>query len=287
MKKSNKRAVIGMAGALALGTAVSAGTLAPAHADATGQYTCTLSLGAVPMAVSGSLTLPASVPAGSQLGGKPASMGVTIPAAVVTALATALPGLQSVGGTASGVMFPVTGGSALPLNDLTIGQTAPTADGLTLADDTTTKSVRAPKLPGDYPVTMPSAFSFTPIANIAGTIAPLPAVPCTTDSPQTVATMHVVKAAPKITLALLNKPITTAKQPKIGTTVKYSGLNATGKVVAVEGTKQLASGTLSSGKRTLVLPKLSKGSHTIKVLYKGSASTKAGSKSITFTVTRR
>lgn len=289
MKKFHNRAsAIGMAGALALGAVATVGAVSPADA-VTSQYTCTLTgLGPVPMGVTGTLTLPASVPAGSSLGGKAASMGVTIPAAVVTGLLGAISGLQSVGGSASGVTFPVTGGDTLTLNDLSIGQTVPAGDGtLTLADDTTTKAAKAPLVPGTYPVMMPADFTFTPIGGFAGGVtSALTPVPCHTDSPAQVASMKVVKAASTTTVKLVNAPVTTAKHAKLATTVKAAGFTPTGKVVAMEGTRTLVSGTLSSGRKTLVLPLLKRGSHTIKVLYKGDTSTRTSSRSITFTVKR-
>ena len=40
------------------------------------------------------------------------------------------------------------------------------------------------------------------------------------------------------------------------------------------------------GKKTLRLPKLKRGTHTVKIIYKGNATTKASGKSITFRVRR-
>ena len=144
MKKYNQRAAaFGMAGALALGTVVSAGVMAPADA-ATGTYTCTLSapLGDQPMSVVATVALPASVESGRSISGLASTMGVTIPAAIVSALAGAIPGLQTLGGSATGVTLPVTGAPDLVLNDITIPQTASTATALPLLGSTTTKSLQ-------------------------------------------------------------------------------------------------------------------------------------------------
>ncbi len=282
-------AAIGMAGALALGTVASVGALTAADA-ASGTYTCTLTapLNDQPLQITGTLTLPASVQSGSSLSGLAGTMGVTLPQQIVAALGTAIPGLSAVGGTATGVQLPVTGGSALTLGDLTIPQTTPATDGsLTMVADTVTKSGRAP-LPGDYPVTMPKSFAFTPVGTVGGLQVPLgDPVPCTTGSPAAMGTMHVVKATSKITrLRLKNAPITRTERARLLTVVRAAGGAAKGKVVAKQGSRKLAAGTLSHGRKVLLLPRLGVGRHTVKVVYRGNAGTKRTVRSITFRVRR-
>jgi hypothetical protein len=87
---------------------------------------------------------------------------------------------------------------------------------------------------------------------------------------------------------LKNAPITTAKHAKIGVkVVNGNGAAAAGTVVAKEGTKTLAKGTLgSTGKKTLVLPLLKKGFHKIVVKYKGNATTTGSKDVVKFTIKR-
>ena len=76
---TNKRAAaIGMAGALALGTVASVGSMTTANgAELATTYTCLLATGPMDLPVTGSLAFPDSVPTGSSLSGLPASMSVT------------------------------------------------------------------------------------------------------------------------------------------------------------------------------------------------------------------
>jgi Family of unknown function (DUF6801) len=283
---NNKRAAaIGMAGALALGTVASVGSMTSADA-ATSVYSCTLSVSPtpVPLGLTGSLTMPASVESGRNLAGVPTTMGVTLPAALVTQLTGAL-GIKQLGGSATGVGLPIVpaaGGAAvgtLPITGLTIPLTGATAgQDASLIGTGTTGSLKAP-LPGDYVVEMPTAFNFLPTSDSP---VPLGTVPCKSSSPASLATMHVVKAASTTTLKVKGTP-SASKGTKLLAIVKAAGSGASGKVVAKEGTKTLKSGTLSNGRKVLALT-LKKGKHTIKVLYKGNAGTKASSKSITFRV---
>ena len=285
MKKfSTKRAAaLGMTSALALGTVVSAGVVAPAVADAAGTtYTCTLTgLGDKPMTVSGSLTLPSTVQAGQNLANKAVRMGVNMDPALVGSLGGVLAGLfgtppSAIGGSASGVAFPVASSTALPVGAITIPQTPPSASGLALAGTGTTVSHRAPLTPGSYVVSMPSNFVFNAVGTFPAPVgnASLGAVPCKTNTPASLGTMKVVKAT-STTTAKLVAPATRTKQGKIAATVKAAGYAARGRVAAFEGTRQLGKAIwLSSGKATIVLPLLRKGAHTITVKYLGNASAK-------------
>jgi Family of unknown function (DUF6801)/Bacterial Ig-like domain (group 3) len=289
---TNKRAAaIGMAGALALGTVASVGSMTSADAaSAATQYACVIMGNTVPLSVVGDVKLPSSVPSGSSLAKLPATMDVTLPAVLVGQLATAL-GITSLGGTTTDAALPMGAAGSIPLSALTIASTpvsSPTA-ALPLHASGATGAATAPA-PGSYAVTMPKSFTFNPTSNSP---VPLPPVSCTLPAgtaPAALGTLVVTqssttsKAVSKVALKLKNAPITTSKHAKLLAIVTAAGKSATGKVVAKEGTKTLASGTLTSGRKTLLLPKLKKGAHTIKVLYKGNATTKASSKKISFTV---
>ncbi|MEU6346608.1 Ig-like domain repeat protein [Streptomyces sp. NPDC046977] len=73
------------------------------------------------------------------------------------------------------------------------------------------------------------------------------------------------------------------KQAKVSVNVTSSGTTPTGKVQIVDGAKVLATGTLSNGKVTVTLPKLSKGTHKLHAHYLGSSTVNAGNGS-TFTI---
>jgi hypothetical protein len=295
-KFSTKRAAaLGMTSALALGTVVAAGVEAPADAaSASSSYNCTLTapIGTVPLAVAGSLSLPSTVQAGQNLGGRAVTMNVTMPKPLVDGLLAALAATQigapsAIGGQSTDVTFPVAGTSAIPAGTLAAPQAGPAADGsLTIAGAGKTLAHRAPLTPGSYVLSMPGDFSFTPYGTFGSLgVQPMGApVPCHTDAPASLGTMKVVKATSSTSAKLANAPVTRAKHGKIATVVKAAGYAAKGTVVAKEGTHTLKAATLKGGKATLVLPLLKKGAHTITVLYKGNASAKSSSKTLRFTV---
>ncbi len=114
-------------------------------------------------------------------------------------------------------------------------------------------------------------------------------IPCTLPAAGTgrIGTMKVVAKYSSVTKAKLkNAPITRTKHAKIATTVvNGNGDAAAGKVIAKEGSKVLAKGTLTAtGKKTLVLSLLKKGVHKVVVKYKGNSTTEASKKVVKFTV---
>jgi hypothetical protein len=291
--RTKRAAAVGMAGALALGTVVSAGVMSPADAAAAATpYTCTLTapIGDQTMTVSGSLSLPSSVQSGQNLANRAVTMGVNMDPTLVGTLATALAGVfgsapTAIGGSASDVAFPVAGSSALPVGKITIPQTTPTASGLALTGTGKTAAHRAP-LPGDYVVSMPKDFTFNAVGTFTGVgDAALGDVPCHTDSPATLGTMHVVKATSRTT-ATLAAPSRTSRATKVIAKVRAAGYAAKGTVIAKLGTKTVDSATLRSGKATLNLGKLKAGKHTVKVFYKATKANKASSDSLAFTTKR-
>ncbi|MCW2764311.1 MAG: phosphate transporter substrate-binding protein PhoT family [Nocardioides sp.] len=70
-------------------------------------------------------------------------------------------------------------------------------------------------------------------------------------------------------------------------TVTLAGLStkATGSVKIKDGSKTLASKSLSGGKANVTLPKLAKGKHTLKIIWAGNANATGSSK--TFTITQK
>jgi hypothetical protein len=301
VKLINKRVTaFGAAGALVAGTMFSGALIAPANA-ADSSYTCqgtTGPLGDIPVsAVSPFGVLP--VPSGSTVPAEAFAMTATVPVDILGVVVALVPGATTLGANlqqASMTLVPQAGGTSksVPLSGLTAPSTPFTlAAPLELPITGSTTSFVAPA-PGVYDVKLPASFGFVPIANGAP-IPGIPALPCALSAGQTgvigtmTVTEPVAKEASTTTVRLKNAPITTAKRARLAVTVKQAdGDPATGKVLAKEGSKVLVKATSLSdlGKKTLRLPKLKRGKHTVKVIYKGNATTKASSKSITFRVRR-
>lgn len=281
MKSFNKSrvAAFGMSGALALGTVASVGAITPASAlEST--YGCPTSTGTV-------LEIPVSVAnpfAGSYLPGEavpsvPVQMNATLTPAVLGLIGLLLPpGTTEISGTITGAAMGV-GSQAVPLNDMAAPTTTIDPTGTVLPVAGTTSPFTA--VPGNHQVNLPSSLVFTP------TGLPALALTCNLSGPSSVGAMSVAKYDSTTTAKLKNAPITTAKRARILARVVSNGAPAAGQVVAKEGSKVLAKGTLSDlGKKVLRLPLLKRGSHTIVVVYKGNGTTKVSRKSLTFRVRR-
>lgn len=287
MKTLNKSrvAAIGMAGALAVGTVASLGAITPAGAANT-TYTCTLPImGAVDLPVSTPSPLPAEMLPGEVVPAHAEQVRVTLPDNVVGGLKFL--GYSSVSGTVTDTAYTV-GSGTLPLTGLTAPDTAlPAAGSLTLPMTGQAGAFTAPTTLGSLPVSLPSTFTFIP-ATPGGPIASVPCVLKTGTSSLLGTSNVVAKYSSKTVAKLKNAPITTAKHAKIGVkVVNGNGAAAAGTVVAKEGTKTLAKGTLgSTGKKTLVLPLLKKGFHKIVVKYKGNATTTGSKDVVKFTIKR-
>lgn len=78
------------------------------------------------------------------------------------------------------------------------------------------------------------------------------------------------KAAAKAKLTLVKKKVKKSKRAKVKVAVTAAGTTPTGKVVVKERGKKLASLTLANGKAKAKLPKLSKGKHKLRAVYRGS-----------------
>ena len=83
------------------------------------------------------------------------------------------------------------------------------------------------------------------------------------------------------------KTIKSTVKGKFAVTVKATGVTPTGSVSIKEGSKVLASSkAIKSGKLTVTLPKLKKGSHKLTITYNGSETVKAGTKTVTIKVVK-
>ncbi|MFE3034664.1 Ig-like domain repeat protein [Streptomyces canus] len=90
------------------------------------------------------------------------------------------------------------------------------------------------------------------------------------------ATLTVVKATASVSSTAPSSVSHTA-HAKVTVKVAATGTTPTGTVRIYEGTHVLATGTLSGGKVTVTLPKLSRGRHTLHANYAGSATVNAKS----------
>jgi hypothetical protein len=260
-----------MAGALALGTVVSVGAVAPANA-ASATYNCPTSTGTV-------LTVPVSMAnpftgtyaAGDSVPATDVLMDATLNSTLIGVIGLLLPpGTTSIAGTIEDAKMKV-GSQSVPLTGMAAPSTPINPAGMTLPVKGKTSPFTA--VGGDQKVMAPQSFTFVP----AG--LPALALPCTIADPTQLGTMKVsgssTKAASKTTATLKNAPITKGEHAKILAKVRTGGAAAAGKVIAKEGSKVLKKATLSGGKATLKLPVLSKGMHKIVIKYKGNATTQA------------
>lgn len=104
------------------------------------------------------------------------------------------------------------------------------------------------------------------------------------------ATLTVAKALPTVTATPVDSSVTTSERASVRVTVTAAGLNRpTGELRVYDGTKRVVTATLTAahwGKRTVTLPRLAAGKHTIRVVYSGSSQIAKASTTTTVTVTR-
>jgi hypothetical protein len=276
--------------------------LAPANA-VDSSYTCqgtTGPLGAIP--VSAVSPFDASYVSGATVPAEAFTMDATIPVDILQVVVALVPGATTLGATLQGYptgpatmsWVPAGGGTAVPVTFDTLS--APStpftvAAPLELPVAGSTDAFTAPA-PGVYDVKLPASFGFVPLANSAP-IPGIPALPCalTTGAESVIGQVTVTEAAAKESSTtkakLLNSPVNVGERAKYRVkVVDESGDPATGTVVAKKGTKVLAKGTLTDGKKVLRLPKLRKGSHTIVFKYKGNSTTEASKVTKTLRVYR-
>ncbi|WP_217572101.1 Ig-like domain repeat protein [Streptomyces sp. GbtcB7] len=85
----------------------------------------------------------------------------------------------------------------------------------------------------------------------------------------TTAKLTITKATPSVS-STAPTSISHTGRAKVGVKVTATGTTPTGTVRVYEGSRVIATGTLSGGKVTITLPKLSRGKHTMHVYYTGS-----------------
>ncbi|MFD7002360.1 Ig-like domain repeat protein [Streptomyces mirabilis] len=85
----------------------------------------------------------------------------------------------------------------------------------------------------------------------------------------TTAKLTITKATPSVS-STAPTSISHTGRAKVGVKVTATGTTPTGTVRVYEGSRVIATGTLSGGKVTITLPKLSRGKHTLHVFYAGS-----------------
>lgn len=79
-------------------------------------------------------------------------------------------------------------------------------------------------------------------------------------------TLRVTKGSPKLSVSLSKKKITTKQRAKVSVAIRFTGAATPTTVLVYDGSKIITSATVSrSGKRTISLPKLKKGTHRISV----------------------
>ncbi|MER7185050.1 Ig-like domain repeat protein [Streptomyces hyaluromycini] len=101
----------------------------------------------------------------------------------------------------------------------------------------------------------------------------------------TTVSLKITKASASVSTSAPTSVSHTAKA-KVTVKVTATGTTPTGTVRIYQGTKVIATGTLSSGKVTVTLPKLAKGKHTLHAFYVGS-STVNSKTGANFTITSK
>ncbi|GAB3863804.1 hypothetical protein GCM10028801_32050 [Nocardioides maradonensis] len=93
-------------------------------------------------------------------------------------------------------------------------------------------------------------------------------------------TVSIAKATPSVVLTVPTTAVSHTKQAKVTVRVTAPNLVVGGSVKVFEGTKLLGKGTLVGGKVVITLPKLAKGTHSLKATYAATANVAAGQSAI-------
>jgi len=169
-------------------------------------------------------------------------------------------------GHATTIKATVKRGTAAATGSVSIKVGAATAVTKTLSSGVASIVVPATKAAGSYTVVVKYLGNATTLPSQASkTLAIAKATPVLSESFPTATTVGG-RGKGTVTVAIAN-----------------STVKPTGTVKIKMGTTVLVQGTLSNGQVTLTLPKLTKGSHTLTIVYSGSANVKTGSKSFTIT----
>ena len=253
-----------------------AATSTAAHAETgTSQYNCSVMGFTLPVIASVTADLPASAwPTHTPVPDLnwPINGSFTVPRGVLDALGPA--GVTKVG-VASPTFALALGTADVPLANVATAQTdVPATGDLTLPFAAVLHAFDMDTDAGHYDISMPESF----VADIATDgLGTLSGVVCTIDPAATaaIAGFDVTKQSSTITKVTGPKSIMKGKVAKYVATVSGSVLTPTGKVIAKEGKKTLATGTLKSGKAAISLKGLKPGKHTITFSYKGDKNTDA------------
>ena len=249
-------------------------------------YTCVTSLGVKDFGVKASMGLPVSVAPGKTVTPKNTKMDLVIPEDLVGALKFFFKATAVSGGSDNATYTPKGAADPAPvaIKDLKAPLTRlPDSGPLTLHAVGTAGSFTAGEAGHTVSLKMPQSF----IVNAQDQSGnPLPSFPCTLAADQkdgigNVKIQHPATVAAKMT----TNNLTSAKHAKVAVKVQTEG-QAKGTIVVKEGKRLLAKGTLVNGKKTLSLKLLKKGTHKVKVMFKGNKTTRPATKTLTIKVTR-
>lgn len=127
----------------------------------------------------------------------------------------------------------------------------------------------------------------------SGLLGTLPGTPTTGGTGNTggtkTSTKPVVKKKPaKHASTVQAKPVKRrvkhAAHPRVRVVVRTMGHGARGKVFAHVGKRQMGSGWLKNGRLTLVLKKLARGEHNVRIDYRGNSAVRAGKHWVSFRI---
>ncbi|WP_232675971.1 hypothetical protein [Nocardioides sp. R-C-SC26] len=143
----------------------------------------------------------------------------------------------------------------------------------TLDTDGSTDEFALPT-PGDYPISLPEEFSFSPLSFFGISLF---SIDCELVSKTAVVDEVEVEEQESETETEVVTPTPTEEPIVVTTVTRQLGKGASGKVVAKVGKKTVGSGTLRKGVTRMKLKGLSSGTNAVKVTYLGNKTTKSSS----------
>lgn len=247
-------------------------------------YTCATPLGnvTVPVHVKSDL-LPTSVATGFNVPGGllPANVSFTIPASFGGTLKAF--GVSKIGGSSNDLNLGL-GSTSVPLQSVTAAAVDIVDGADTVLTAAGTAGAFTTPSPGTKDITLPSTLSFVPV-NQDG--AALPTLACTLANPDAakIGSILVLKQTSSTAAKAVKTSVKTSQRAVVKVTVsRQFGDPASGKVIAKRGTKTVGSGTLKSGKASIKLAKLKKGTAKIVLTYQGNGATTKSSSSVNLKV---
>ena len=280
--------------ALAVGALAAAPGSASATTTTTATYTCASTL-PIPFPLNTVLLPSFTVPATFSIDTLPdlVTANVPVPAGVPVVGTLDLNGLSNAGlgglltgltPTLQGQLNTVLGTSGLGTAAVPIDAAISQFSGGVATVNGTLGSFN-PSSAGDLPIPVPTSFDL----GLAFPVLSAVGYHCTLDNAAAtapIATLHVSKAGSSVKSKVITKKVHQGSLGKVKVTVKTAG-TATGKVVAKLKGKTIGQAQLKNGRATLKLKKLRKlGVNKVKLIYSGSASSLAATKTIRVTVVR-